>query len=332
MLRRRVRSRRLEARLATTWSREAGVELRLHSWFSQRDRRGRRASRASSARPRRAARRSSATSSIDATGDLDVAAAAGAPHIEGTYIVTTVFRLGSVDTDAAERFEHEEPEAFAAIDSEAKRIIGGSLGLLVAEDAAARRRVVQLPAHDRLRRPEGRGPDARRVRGPRAHRTRWSITCAPTCRASRTAIVVDVAPQTRRAPDAPARRRVRRDQGRRDASARTSPTRVARGRDYYTPYRSLLPKERRRACSSPAATTRRPRRRRRCRARSRPAWRWARRPASRPRWRSTRGVPLRDVDVGAICSAGCARRAPIRATSRADRRRRRSRAACENAA
>ena len=32
---RRVRSRRLEARLATRWSQEAGVDLRLHSWFSE---------------------------------------------------------------------------------------------------------------------------------------------------------------------------------------------------------------------------------------------------------------------------------------------------------
>ena len=41
---------------------------------------------------------------IDTTGDLDVAAAAGAQFIEGAYIVTTVFRLGGVDTEEAERF------------------------------------------------------------------------------------------------------------------------------------------------------------------------------------------------------------------------------------
>ena len=34
VLRRRLRSRRLEARLATRWWREHGVDLRLHSWFS----------------------------------------------------------------------------------------------------------------------------------------------------------------------------------------------------------------------------------------------------------------------------------------------------------
>ena len=49
---------------------------------------------------------------VDATGDLDVAASAGAPFVEGAYIVTTVFRLGGVDVEAAERFEYEEPEAF----------------------------------------------------------------------------------------------------------------------------------------------------------------------------------------------------------------------------
>src|ERR1700752_3165502 len=63
---------------------------------------------------------------IDATGDLDVAASASAPHVGGNYIVTTVFRLGGVDTDEAERFETEQPEAFDALDREIKRVLGGS--------------------------------------------------------------------------------------------------------------------------------------------------------------------------------------------------------------
>ena len=46
------------------------------------------------------------------------------PHVGGTYITTTVFRLGGVDTEAAERFEAEEPEAFAALDRQIKRILG----------------------------------------------------------------------------------------------------------------------------------------------------------------------------------------------------------------
>ena len=39
---------------------------------------------------------------LDATGDLDVAASAGAPFTHGSYMVTTVFRLGGVNVDAAE--------------------------------------------------------------------------------------------------------------------------------------------------------------------------------------------------------------------------------------
>ncbi|MEM7433470.1 MAG: FAD-dependent oxidoreductase [Pseudomonadota bacterium] len=63
---------------------------------------------------------------IDTTGDLDVACAAGSEFQTGQYIVTTVFRLANVDTAAAERFEYEEPEAFAKINREARRLIGGA--------------------------------------------------------------------------------------------------------------------------------------------------------------------------------------------------------------
>ncbi|MEM7502959.1 MAG: FAD-dependent oxidoreductase [Pseudomonadota bacterium] len=63
---------------------------------------------------------------IDTTGDLDVACAAGADFTKGQYIVTTVFRLANVDTDEAIRFEYEEPDAFAKINREARRIIGGA--------------------------------------------------------------------------------------------------------------------------------------------------------------------------------------------------------------
>ena len=103
---------------------EAGVNLRLHSWFSSaivedgvikgvivESKEGRQAILADVV--------------IDATGDLDVAASAGAPFAEGSFIVTTVSRMGGVDTDAAERFQFGEPERFAEIDREAKRIIGG---------------------------------------------------------------------------------------------------------------------------------------------------------------------------------------------------------------
>ena len=101
------------------------VELRLHSWFSQalvegdvikgvvcETKAGREAMVADVV--------------IDTSGDLDVAASAGAPFVGGAYMLTTVFRLGNVDTDAAERFEREQPLEFAALDKEVKRLIGGS--------------------------------------------------------------------------------------------------------------------------------------------------------------------------------------------------------------
>ena len=113
VLRRRLRSRRLEARRRSRWSRSIGIELRLHSWFSRalvED--GRIKGVVCETKSGREAILGDVV--IDATGDLDVAASAGAPHIGGAYIMTTVFRLGGVDTDAAERFEREEPERFAA--------------------------------------------------------------------------------------------------------------------------------------------------------------------------------------------------------------------------
>lgn len=105
--------------------RENNINLRLHSWFSDaivedgavkgvicQTKMGRQAIRGDIV--------------IDTTGDCDVAMAAGADFSQGQYIVTTVFRLANVDTDEAERFEHEEPEEFAKINRQARRIIGGA--------------------------------------------------------------------------------------------------------------------------------------------------------------------------------------------------------------
>lgn len=107
---------------------EANVNLRLHSWFSEalvedgkvtgvicQTKLGRQAIRAKMV--------------IDASGDLDVAASAGASFIDGQYIVTTVFRLCDVDTDRAEAFEYSEPEAYKKLDREARRVIGGAWGM-----------------------------------------------------------------------------------------------------------------------------------------------------------------------------------------------------------
>lgn len=107
---------------------EAGIELRTHSWFSEavvEDNRvtgvivqtklGRQAIRAKMV--------------IDASGDLDVASSAGASFIDGQFIVTTVFRLMDVDTDRAEQFEYQNPDEYKALDRQARRVIGGAWGM-----------------------------------------------------------------------------------------------------------------------------------------------------------------------------------------------------------
>jgi hypothetical protein len=107
---------------------QSGINLRLHSWFSEalvednkitgvicQTKLGRQAIRASMV--------------IDASGDLDVASSAGASFIEGQYIVTTVFRLCDVDTDKAEAYEYANPEAYKKLDREARRVIGGAWGM-----------------------------------------------------------------------------------------------------------------------------------------------------------------------------------------------------------
>jgi FAD-dependent oxidoreductase family protein len=218
---------------------EVGIELRLHSWFSRaivED--GRiRGVICESKEGRQAVLGETV---VDATGDLDVAASAGAPCTAGTYIVTTVFRLGNVDTDAAERFEYEDAAAFAALDREAKRIIGGSWdkwwlktplpgivwcncphmtgydGLKVADltraDMAGRQRIEKLVAFLRAKMP-----------------------------GFERCVVVDVAPQL-------GIRQTRLLEGeyvvtKEDVTKRRHfHDSIARGRDYYTPYRALLPR------------------------------------------------------------------------------------------
>jgi hypothetical protein len=112
-------------RVANEMISESGVDVRLHSWFSKaivRD--GRIRGVICETKAGRQAIMGDVV--IDTSGDLDVAASAGAAFTEGAYMITTVFRLGGVDAETAERFRYEEPEAFAALDKQAKRVVGGS--------------------------------------------------------------------------------------------------------------------------------------------------------------------------------------------------------------
>jgi FAD dependent oxidoreductase len=104
---------------------ESGVNLRMHSWFSApivedgvlkgavvETKAGREALLADVV--------------IDTTGDIDVASRAGAAHDTSSYIMTLVFRLGGVNFDVAEEFERENPREARALNREAKRILGGA--------------------------------------------------------------------------------------------------------------------------------------------------------------------------------------------------------------
>ena len=148
--------------------REAGVTLRLHSWFQStivED--GRAAGVIVETKEGAQAIRGSVV--VDATGDLDVAAGAGAPFAEGVLHRHHGLPHGwrgygrgrTLPVRGARAFRRDRPQGPAPH--------RGLLAALVAEDPAARHRLVQLPAHVRLRRPQGGGPYRRRVRRPATH-------------------------------------------------------------------------------------------------------------------------------------------------------------------
>ncbi len=219
--------------------REAGIELRLHSGFAGgivRD--GRIVGVIAESKAGRQAIMGDVV--IDATGDLDVAAAAGAAFCEGSYMVTTVFRLGGVDTEAAERFQFEEPERYTVLDLEARRVIGGSwdywwlktpLPGIVWCNCPHMTGLDGLKVED-LTRAEFEG--RQRIHAMVEH-ARAKLPGFRDC------YVVDVAPQT-------GVRQTRMLQGeyvvtKSDIVERFRfPDSIARGRDYYTPYRALLPR------------------------------------------------------------------------------------------
>jgi hypothetical protein len=215
------------------------VNLRLHSWFSSalvED--GRIQGVVCETKNGREA--ILGTVFVDATGDLDVAASAGAPHIAGAYMLTTVFRLGNVDTDRAERFEREQPERFAAVDKEIRRLIGGSWAHWWLK--------TPLPGVVWCNCPHMTGLDGLKVEDLTEAELRGRQHIHPAVDLARErmpgferAVVIDVAPQT-------GVRQTRLLDGeyvmtKEDlAERRRFPDAVARGRDYTTPYRSLLPR------------------------------------------------------------------------------------------
>jgi len=218
---------------------EAGAKLRFHSWFSRaivedgavrgvvvETKSGRQAIRGRLV--------------IDATGDGDVFASAGAPGVHGSYIMTLVHRLADVETDAAIAFERADPAAAQQLDREVKQLLGGSWEmwwLLTPRPGVVWCNCPHIPGHD--------GLDPEHQTKIEIEARRRFMKVAEFVRAHypgfQRAYILDAAPQL-------GVRQTRLLEGEYVVTKedilerRTFPDVVARGRDYYTPYRSLVPK------------------------------------------------------------------------------------------
>jgi len=219
---------------------ESGVKIRTHSWFS--------ASVVEDGRitgvicqTKAGLQAISGSVVIDATGDLDVAAHAGASYVKDSFILTTVSRWGGVDTEAAERFEFEQPEAFQMLDHEAKRLIGGCWAYWWLKTPLPGVIWLNCPHMPKLSGLEVEDLTAAELEGRRriARLLEFAREKLP---GFAQAYLVDFAPQT-------GVRQTRMLQGeyvvtKADVMQRRHfADAVCRGRDYYTPYRALLPKE-----------------------------------------------------------------------------------------
>ncbi len=218
---------------------EAGAKLRFHSWFSRaivEDG----AVRGVVVETKSGRQAILGRVVIDATGDGDVFASAGAPGVHGSYIMTLVHRLADVDTDAAIAFERSDPAAAQKLDREVKQLLGGSWEmwwLLTPRPGVVWCNCPHIPGHD--------GLDPEHQTKIEVEARRRFMKVADFVRAHypgfQRAYILDAAPQL-------GVRQTRLLEGEYVVTKedilerRTFPDVVARGRDYYTPYRSLVPK------------------------------------------------------------------------------------------
>ncbi|MHA6628082.1 FAD-dependent oxidoreductase [Pseudonocardia sichuanensis] len=226
-------------RVSNDLVREAGVHLRLHSWFSQPVLDGNRLAGVV-CETKQGPQAVLGDVVVDTTGDIDVASRAGADYVKDSYLTTLVFRLGGVDTDAAERFEQENPREARAINRTIKRMLGGAWELWWLKTPLPGVVWCNCPHMTGY---DGADPeslteaefDARARIGAVVDHIREHLPGFERC------YVVDVAEQM-------GVRQTRLLQGeyvvtKDDVNERRHfPDSVARGRDYYTPYRALLPR------------------------------------------------------------------------------------------
>jgi len=218
---------------------EAKVKLRLHSWFSSaivED--GRIKGVICDTKEGRQAILGDVV--IDATGDLDVAASAGAKFQEASFILTTVSRWGNVDTDRAEAFQFDNPAEFQKLDHEAKRIIGGCWAywwLKTPLPGVVWLNCPHMPQFSGLKIAD---LTAAEFEG-RARIDRLLAFARENVPGFEKAHIIDFAPQTgvRTTRLLEGEYVVTKDDV---MQRRYFDDTVCRGRDYYTPYRALLPK------------------------------------------------------------------------------------------
>ncbi|MXZ50485.1 MAG: FAD-dependent oxidoreductase [Rhodobacteraceae bacterium] len=219
---------------------ESGVKLRLHSWFQSTIVEDNRTTGVI-VETKQGPQALRGQIIIDATGDLDVAASAGAPFADGSYIVTTVSRMGNVDTETVERFQYEEPEKFLALEKEAKKIIRGCWDYWWLK--------TPLPGIVWCNCPHMTGFDGLKVEDLTASEFEGRKRMQKLLEFARQSVpgfenayFVDFAPQT-------GVRQTRLLEGEYVVTKQDIMNRlhfsdtICRGRDYYTPYRALLPKK-----------------------------------------------------------------------------------------
>lgn len=218
---------------------EAGVALRLHSWFSEPLLEGDTVAGGVFETPegRQAIR---AKVVVDATGDAAVAWRAGADIEHGNYFMTLVHRYGGVDTERALQFELDHPKEAAELNREAKRLVGGAWEFWWL--------LTPLPGVVWCNCPHLRGLDTTSVEDL----TRAEFEARAKIRATfefarrnipgfEKSYLLDHAPQmgVRQGRLLKGEYIVTQEDIR---DRRWFPDSVARGRDYFTPYRSLLPR------------------------------------------------------------------------------------------
>jgi hypothetical protein len=219
---------------------EAGAAIRFHSWFSDaivEDR----SVRGVIVETKSGRQALLGRVVIDATGDGDVFGSAGGAFTQGSYILTLVHRLGGVDTDAAIVWERANPSEAHKLDMQAKHILGGSWDLwwlLTPRPGVVWCNCPHIPGLNGLKvedltsvEIEGRRRFMKLITFMREYapgfQNAYVLDAAPQIGVRQTRLLNGEYVVTKE--DVMERRRF--------------PDVVARGRDYYTPYRALVPKD-----------------------------------------------------------------------------------------